>query len=126
MRAVIDDGVPDLIAGRAIEVSFGSPASSGGATPRADARERLQRAMTTGAGVLRSAGSLAETAVVVDEVRALHAEVIDSAAAETHNLATVATGILAAATVREESRGAHTRSDFPKLDEAMRVRFVLR
>jgi L-aspartate oxidase len=86
----------------------------------------MQRAMTTGAGVLRSAGSLAETALVVDEVMALHAGVTDAAAAETHNLATVAHGILAAATVREESRGAHTRSDFPKLDETMRVRFVLR
>ena len=50
MRAVIDDGVPDLIAGRTIDVSF--PASSSTAASRPDARERLQRAMTTGAGVL--------------------------------------------------------------------------
>src|SRR6185295_13611573 len=105
MRAVIDDGVPDLIAGRATDVSFTAPPPSDSTVPRAGARERMQRAMTTGAGVLRSAGSLAETALVVDEVMALHAGVTDAAAAETHNLATVAHGILAAATVREESRG---------------------
>ena len=52
--------------------------------------------------------------------------VVDVGAAETHNLATVVHGILTAATVREESRGAHTRPDFPKLDDALRVRFVLR
>ncbi len=124
MRAVIDDGVPDLIAGRPIDVSFSAPRSS--EAPRPDARERLQRAMTTGAGVLRSASSLAETALVVDEVMGLDRGVVDVSAAETHNLATVAHGILTAATVREESRGAHTRSDFPKLDDTMRVRFVLR
>ena len=124
MRAVIDDGVPDLIAGRTIDVSFAAPGST--AAPRPDARERLQRAMTTGAGVLRSASSLAETSLVVDEVMGLDQGAVDASAAETHNLATVAHGILTAATVREESRGAHTRSDFPKLDDALRVRFVLR
>ncbi len=131
MRAVIDDGVPDLIAGRVIEVPFTTPPAPTDAPAAdasiADSRERLQRAMTTGAGVLRSAASLTETAAVVDEVRAEHAgAVLDARAAETRNLADVAHGILAAATVRQESRGAHTRSDFPKVDEALRVRLVLR
>ena len=128
MRAVIDDGVPDLIGGRVISVEFdrvGYAASLGSSTvPK---RERLQRAMTTGAGVLRSASSLAETSVVVDEVRSSYsAQPTDAESAENRNLADVACGILAAATAREESRGAHTRTDFPALDEAMRVRLVLR
>jgi L-aspartate oxidase len=132
MRAVIDDGVPDLIAGRVIEVPFTTPpapttsAASGDAST-GDSRDRLQRAMTTGAGVLRSAASLTETAAIVDAVRAEHAgTVLDALAAETRNIADVAHGILAAATVRQESRGAHTRTDFPKIDEALRVRLVLR
>ena len=83
--------------------------------------------MTTGAGVLRSAPSLSETSVVVDEVRSSYgAQPTDAESAENRNLADVARGILAAATAREESRGAHTRTDFPALNEAMRVRLVLR
>ncbi len=77
MRAVIDDGVPDLIAGRTIDVSFdprGAPPSSDGPPLRGRARERLQRAMTTGAGVLRAAPAASRRPrVVVDEVLALHA-----------------------------------------------------
>jgi L-aspartate oxidase len=128
MRAVIDDGVPDLIGGRVINVPFGTGAPTTSTAPAPDAaRERLQRAMTTGAGVLRSASSLSETSVVVDEVRSSYdAPPTDAESAENRNLADVAHGILAAATAREESRGAHTRTDFPALDEAMRVRLVLR
>jgi L-aspartate oxidase len=82
--------------------------------------------MTLGAGVVRSAASLAETAGAVDEVRSSRVPPADATAAEDRNLADVAHGIVAAATVREESRGAHTRTDFPGLDEAMRVRLVVR
>jgi nicotinate-nucleotide pyrophosphorylase (carboxylating) len=108
MRAVIDDGVPDLIAGRTIDVSF--TASSSTAAPRPDARERLQRAMTTGAGVLRSASSLAETALVVDEVMGVDRGVVDVGAAETHNLAMVST---ASSRPRRWGAAERTRSDFP-------------
>jgi aspartate oxidase len=128
MRAVIGDGVPDLIGGHTISVAFGSvasTASTGGGS--VVARERLQRAMTTGAGVVRSAKSLAETSAVVDEVRSwCAASPTDAGGAENRNLADVAYGILVAATARRESRGAHTRTDFPSVDEAMRVRLVLR
>jgi L-aspartate oxidase len=128
MRAVIDDGMPDLIGGRVINVAFDSVESttSAGGSPVA-ARERLQRTMTTGAGVVRSAASLAETSAIVDEVRSSCAvSPTDAEAAENRNFADVAHGILAAAAARQESRGAHTRTDFPSLDEGMRVRLVLR
>jgi L-aspartate oxidase len=76
-----------------------------GREPADKVRERLQRAMTDGAGVLRSARSLAETRDVLDELA------LDDA--ENRNLATVAGALLCAATKREESRGAHSRTDHP-------------
>jgi L-aspartate oxidase len=81
-------------------------------------RERLQRAMTEGAGVLRSAESLARTTEIVSG--------LDTAGdPELTNLATVALGLLAAATAREESRGAHNRTDFPETSPAFQRRLVL-
>ena len=81
-------------------------------TPRATgetvekARDRMQRAMTEGAGVLRSEESLRETAAVVrDASSADDAELV--------NLRTIGLALLAAADARRESRGAHTRTDFP-------------
>jgi L-aspartate oxidase len=47
-------------------------------------------------------------------------------AAEIRNLARVASATCQAALAREESRGAHTRGDFPdRDDERFRVRLVL-
>ena len=72
--------------------------------------------------MLRSATSLSATSAVVDEVRASYDTApTDAELAENRNLADVAHGILAAAAAREESRGAHTRTDFPALDDAMRA-----
>jgi L-aspartate oxidase len=82
------------------------------------ARDRLQRAMTRGAGVLRSAGSLEQTAKELASVPAYDPEV--------RNLLTVAAGLLSAAVAREESRGNHTRADFPETNDDFRVRMVLR
>ena len=105
MRAVIDDGVPDLIAGRTIDVSFTGVGLDGCISTR---RSRALAARDDDrGGRAPRASSLAETALVVDEVMGLDRGVVDVGAAETHNLATVAHGILTAATVREESRGAH-------------------
>ena len=80
-------------------------------------KERLQRAMTRGAGVLRSAESLDETAKELAAVPAYDPEV--------RNLLTVAGALLAAALEREESRGNHTRSDFPGTSDKFRVRMVV-
>ena len=84
----------------------------------------LQSAMTAGAGVVRSAASLAAAAAAVCEVAA-RATGTDVASRELQNLADVARALLGAAARREESRGAHTRSDFPETAEGWRCRQVV-
>jgi L-aspartate oxidase len=81
-------------------------------------RDALQRTMTRDAGVLRTAESLshARGAVQAASVR-MDAAGVDGSYAEVRNLATVALAMTQAALAREESRGAHTREDFPDLDE---------
>jgi L-aspartate oxidase len=85
------------------------------------ARAELQEAMTAGAGVLRSAESLALAAgrasAAVDGG--------DVAAHERRNLQTVAQALCAAATAREETRGAHARVEFPARRDELAVRFVV-
>jgi L-aspartate oxidase len=113
MRAVLGDveggaGLP----GRRLDVPVGSP---GGAPIT---RSELQAAMTRDAGVLRSASSLDRATGLVR--RAMGAD--DN---EVRNLATVAQGLIAAAIAREESRGAHTRTDFPDTSDDLRLRFVI-
>jgi L-aspartate oxidase len=82
--------------------------------------------MTRGAGVLRSAESLTDTAVAVAPIAAA-VDLLPASAAreEMRNLTTVATAIVVAATAREESRGCHTRADFPDTDPSWRVRLVI-
>ena len=82
-------------------------------------RERLQHAMTLGAGVVRDAASLAG----VGPTLPAPADRVD--VCEAGNLATVAVGLVAAASAREESRGCHTRTDFPDTSPALARRFVL-
>ncbi len=93
----------------------------------AKARDLLQRTLTDGAGVVRSAGSLARAG---QALAAVAAEVgsgppPDRATGELANLVTVAAGLLQAADRREETRGAHARSDFPDPSPAWRCRIVL-
>jgi L-aspartate oxidase len=84
-------------------------------------RHRLQQAMTMGAGVVRSKESLAVAHAVVEEVAGPGR---GPATWELANLVEVARAVLAAATARRESRGAHSRSDFPGQDPALRCRLV--
>ncbi len=100
-------------------------------------REHLQRAMIEGAGVLRSPESLATAAA---EVRFVADHVHDGGAArgqghtgrgrratgELANLVTVAGALLRAAWLREETRGAHARRDFPEARPQWRRRIVQR
>jgi L-aspartate oxidase len=73
----------------------------------ASMRTELQRAMTKGAGVLRSAESLEETAAALRKVAdAAHSW-------EMINLVTVASALTASASARRETRGCHWREDFP-------------
>ncbi|MFE7585292.1 L-aspartate oxidase [Streptomyces gardneri] len=104
--------------------------------PVAGARTRIQRVMTAGAGVLRSASSLREAAEALD---ALHSDALaggsdDTKSAEpgvesweTTNLLCVARVLVAAARRREETRGCHWREDHPDRDDtAWRRHLVVR
>jgi aspartate oxidase len=77
--------------------------------------------------VLRTASSLHATADTLD---LLAAEVPGADAApewtEVRNLITLGRGVVAAATAREESRGAHTREDFPETSDRWLVRQLVR
>jgi L-aspartate oxidase len=85
-------------------------------------RHRLQQAMTTGAGVIRSEDSLAAVEAVVEDV-AGPGRGPDTW--ELANLVEVARAVLISASARRESRGAHSRSDFPDQDADCRCRLAL-
>ncbi|MGX1852563.1 L-aspartate oxidase [Streptomyces sp. NPDC055299] len=94
-----------------------------------ETRGAVQRIMTAGAGVLRSAESLAQAAAALDR---LHREATEtSAQASAHkapepgveaweatNLLCVARVLVAAAQRRTETRGCHWREDHPERDDA--------
>ncbi|MEQ1787917.1 MAG: L-aspartate oxidase, partial [Acidimicrobiales bacterium] len=111
MRSLLGGG---HIGGRPLEVA---PPDGNPVPPR----EELQRTMTANAGVLRSAASLSLAAA------ACAGEVVgdDLASWELRNLATVGRVLCAGALAREESRGAHTRTDFPAERDDLRLRFVV-
>jgi len=130
MRAVLGGGANGGIPGHALRRPSGSSLPENAPqTPPGDPaklREELQRGMTVGAGVLRSAASLAGVAALLAEVGAAVADLPETPAwAELRNLADVGAALVAAATAREESRGAHTRTDFPDTDPAFRCRLVV-
>jgi L-aspartate oxidase len=81
-------------------------------------RTPLQDAMSAGAGVLRSAASLAATASTVDSLAARVQGKPEPEAWEASNLHAVASALVAAAARRTETRGCHWREDFPDRDDA--------
>ncbi|GID31492.1 L-aspartate oxidase [Paractinoplanes brasiliensis] len=82
-------------------------------------RAELQRSMTRGAGVLRSAESL--NATVRDlSLLAERRDTPRNAAWEATNLLTVASVLVAAARARRETRGCHWREDFPVAEDEWR------
>jgi L-aspartate oxidase len=90
-------------------------------------RTELQGVMTAHAGVLRSASSLAAACDAVARFAvAGGAGEPDREQRELANLVTVAEALCVAAAAREETRGAHARSDFPATSDALRSRLVLR
>ena len=88
-------------------------------------RSRLQQAMSTDAGVLRSADSLARAAGVVDATLDDLGDAAGTDAAELRNLAQIARVLVGAAAARTESRGTHARTDHPALDPAQAHRLVV-
>jgi len=90
--------------------------------PGAD-RTLLQAAMTEGAGVVRDAASLRAAQAAVASLRR-PGRARQPAEAELANLVTVAEAVLAGALAREESRGGHFRSDFPRAEPSFELRLV--
>jgi L-aspartate oxidase len=96
-------------------------------------RTRLQRAMSRDVGVVRDAAGLARAR---DEVAAIaafvHAASLPTspdtrrATWELRNLIAAAQAVIAAATHREESRGAHYRADFPEPEPTLAGRHTVR
>jgi L-aspartate oxidase len=83
-------------------------------------RDDLTRAMTRGAGVIRSARSLAETAEELEKLGTRTSADPRPVNWEATNLHTVATALVAAAAHREETRGCHWREDFGDASDAWR------
>lgn len=129
MRAVLGGEGSDVIPGRRIEGwrEIDRPDPTAPVVDLEKLQDELQRAMTVGAGVLRSAPSLAGAHPVVDRV--LTSAAVQERARPAHelaNLAEVARAVLVAAGAREESRGVHTRQDHPgRDDDRFRCRLVL-
>lgn len=80
-----------------------------GNTPDPQLVARLRRAMTAGAGVIRNADGLAACLHEISDIEAQQPE-----CEALLNMTATATLIAAAALMRQESRGAHFRSDFPQ------------
>ncbi|MGN6251192.1 MAG: L-aspartate oxidase [Marmoricola sp.] len=82
-----------------------------------DVRAALQASMTERAGVIRTAAGL-DAAHVLLAGLATTTGPVGTAGWETTNLVTVSTALVAAARLREETRGSHWREDFPERDDA--------
>jgi L-aspartate oxidase len=88
-------------------------------------RDTLQRAMTRGAGVVRTAESLDGARAVVEEMAAVLGDgAISVGAGELANMLQLARALLASALARTESRGAHLRREYPDADRSWRRRLV--
>ncbi|MET7277954.1 L-aspartate oxidase [Kribbella sp. NPDC005582] len=83
----------------------------------ADVVPELQRVMTVGAGVIRSASGLATAGEALATLIEQPAGEPGTPGWEATNLVTVASALIAAATAREESRGSHWREDHPDRDD---------
>jgi L-aspartate oxidase len=83
----------------------------------ADVVPEMQRVMTVGAGVIRSAHGLAEAGATLEKLIEQPAGEPGTPGWEATNLVTVASALIAAATTREESRGSHWREDHPDRDD---------
>jgi L-aspartate oxidase len=79
-------------------------------------RGDLQRAMNRGAGVLRSAESLHDTAAELTALGVTRGTP-RTEAWEATNLITVASALVAAAYIRRETRGCHWRQDHPTVSD---------
>jgi L-aspartate oxidase len=128
MRTVLWDGPAiGVIGGRHLPLPpHGQSPPLVADAPVAALRDEIQRVMTTEAGVLRSAETLERASSRVQAVApALERAGVTPEVVEARNLALVSHAVLTAALAREESRGCHTRTDFPELGAGRPSRLVL-
>jgi L-aspartate oxidase len=85
-------------------------------------RGEMQRAMSRGASVVRTKDSLTKTLETLDRLKDATTIYANVDAWETTNLYLLATAITRSALERTESRGSHTRDDFPNTSDAWRKR----
>lgn len=95
-------------------------------------RPRLQAIAHEGAGPVRDGDGLDDAVVRLSRIRErFHTDPVtrvmpQTAEWETTNIAAAASVLCQAALLREESRGGHVRSDFPKVDSTWAVRLAAR
>jgi L-aspartate oxidase len=114
-RPVAAEGPPEVV-GRAH------------ATDPSAVRAALQRAMSSDCGVVRDADGLRRASATLRDLARRADELWSRSIAgyEVIDLLRVSQSIVASATARTESRGSHTRRDFPGSSEDMLGRFVSR
>ena len=126
---VFAERIAEAIAGEPRPRGAGRPAAApaGHTVPLvpASARGTIQQIMTHGAGVLRSADSLASAAAALDALPTGGGAAPGPAAWEATNLRLVARALVAAALHRTETRGCHWREDHPDPDDATWRRHLL-
>jgi L-aspartate oxidase len=116
-RRIAETIVERLAAGGVAEAPVDPPDSAG--EMLADtARAHLQQVMSRFAGVLRDRKGLDEAERLLNALPAEHPGPPGTDAWEATNLLTVATVLISAARLREETRGTHWREDFPDRDDA--------
>jgi L-aspartate oxidase len=110
------DGPSDTGVLRGIDASPAHPPVAAAPAPGGTERAALQKVMTREAGVLRDGASLERARAALATMRPADLEVA--------NLLAVSRALVDAALAREESRGTHTRLDFPAADPRFLGRLV--
>ncbi|WP_425955371.1 FAD-binding protein [Xylanimonas sp. McL0601] len=106
-----------------------------GSESPAEIRRDLGRVLDAEVGIFRDADGLARATAVLDDLRSRYRDVRVGDTADVFNtdwaqalelgaMLTVASGVVAAATARTESRGAHQRLDHPQTDDVARHSLV--
>jgi succinate dehydrogenase / fumarate reductase, flavoprotein subunit len=95
----------------------------------------LQQSMNDLAGIIRKEGELEEALAKIDELKARYANVVVEGgrlfnpgwhlAIDMRNMLLVSECVAKAALQRTESRGGHTRDDFPKMDAQWRNKLLV-
>ncbi|UQX01683.1 L-aspartate oxidase [Streptomyces sp. RerS4] len=126
----------DIVASAPHGSGPGIPVPATGPLQPAEARHEIQRIMTQGAGVLRSAESLATAAAALEDLYTTALGELEAHGKtatpgvdtwEATNLLCVARVLVAAAQRRAETRGCHWREDHPDRDDtAWRRHLVVR